>query len=347
MIFDDINDIDDVFEAESFAAEVATQSPHQSFQDYMDSQTEKSFKDRYRMKKQTFIALFQMLNFESKSRGNFFDPRFELLALLRYLATGSFMEVAGDLLGVSKSASHRAIHRAMRRVCLLASNVIKMPSDFSRIKLGFRSKCEHFEDVIGAVDGTHVRVKSPGGNNSEIFRNRKGYFSINVQAVCDHRGSFTDVVIRWPGSTHDARIFDNSVLKWKFEAGQFGNGYLLPDSGYALKDYCITPYLNCSDRAAERFNKAHSALRIVIGRAFGMLKRRFPALSFGIRLREMEDVCVLITAAFVLHNICMSLDDDFVDDDSSNIVEEEIEAINTDSNHQGTARRDAIKINFA
>ena len=39
--------------------------------------------------------------------------------------------------------------------------------------------------VIGAIECTHVLIQSPGGDDAEIYRNRKGYFSINVQLVCD------------------------------------------------------------------------------------------------------------------------------------------------------------------
>lgn len=38
-----------------------------------------------------------------------------------------------------------------------------------------------FPKGIGAIECTHVPLLSPGGNNAEIFRNRKGFFSINVQ----------------------------------------------------------------------------------------------------------------------------------------------------------------------
>lgn len=46
-----------------------------------------------------------------------------------------------------------------------------------------------------------------GGDYAELFRNHKGYFSINVQAVC------------WPGSTHDSTIFNNSRLKYYMTFG--------------------------------------------------------------------------------------------------------------------------------
>ena len=46
-----------------------------------------------------------------------------------------------------------------------------------------------------------------GGEHAEEFRNRKGYFSLNTQVVCDHNMKIIDIVSRWPGSVHDATIF--------------------------------------------------------------------------------------------------------------------------------------------
>lgn len=66
-----------------------------------------------------------------------------------------------------------------------------------------------------------------GGDDGEIFRNRKGYFSVNVQTVCDADKKITDLVARWPGSVHDATIFNNSNIKARFETGEFNNTFLL------------------------------------------------------------------------------------------------------------------------
>jgi len=71
--------------------------------------------------------------------------------------------------------------------------------------------------MLGAIDCTHVAIQSPGGDNAEIYRNRKSYFSVNVQLVCDQTDCATDVVARWPGSVYDSTIFDNSYIRAELE----------------------------------------------------------------------------------------------------------------------------------
>jgi hypothetical protein len=54
-----------------------------------------------------------------------------------------------------------------------------------------------------------------------------------------------------------------------------GAGMLLGDSGYPLRRYLLTPKLNPTTQQEEEFNKFHSRGRMVIERAFGLLKSRF------------------------------------------------------------------------
>ncbi|CAB3261071.1 unnamed protein product [Arctia plantaginis] len=84
-------------------------------------------------------------------------------------------------------------------------------------------------------DCTHIKIQSPGGDDAELFRNRKSYMSINMQTISSPNLLITDIVARWPGSTHDSTIYQNSRRYERFERGDYQGSYLLGDSGYPLK----------------------------------------------------------------------------------------------------------------
>jgi nuclease HARBI1 len=110
-----------------------------------------------------------------------------------------------------------------------------------------------------------------------------------------------DVVVRWPGSTHDSRVFDNSAVKARFEAGQLP-GILLGDSGYPCLPYLMTPFLNPLTRPQQRYNRAHKRTRNLIECAFGVMKRRFPCLTKGLATKLRTSVSIIV-ACTLLYNI--------------------------------------------
>ncbi|KAJ8983171.1 hypothetical protein NQ317_016273 [Molorchus minor] len=81
-----------------------------------------------------------------------------------------------------------------------------------------------------------------------------------------------DIVIRWPGSAHDSRIFNSSSVCLRLEAGNLP-GILLGDSAYAQTRYVYTPLLAPANRAEQRYNNAHIHTRNVVERTFGILKK--------------------------------------------------------------------------
>jgi len=153
-----------------------------------------------------------------------------------------------------------------------------MPGDERRKQMAEQYQLSGLPGVIGAIDCTHVSVQSPGGPDAEIYRNRKGYFSINVQLISDSHSRITDVVARWPGSVHDSTVFDNSRIRALLETGP-REGYLVGDGGYPCRQYLLTPVLNPATEAEKKYNEAQASARNCIERANGILKRRFPLSS--------------------------------------------------------------------
>lgn len=127
--------------------------------------------------------------------------------------------VTGDLVNVHRTTVCRAIWRVAQAVASLRPQFVKMPQGEREIN---QTKCNFFNlaqfpNVIGAVDCTHVKIISPGGVDAERYRNRKGFFSINVQVICNARLEIQEVTARWPGSVHDSTIFQNSDVRVDFE----------------------------------------------------------------------------------------------------------------------------------
>lgn len=143
-------------------------------------------------------------------------------------------------------------------------------------------------------------------SHQDVYRNRKGYFSINVQVICDASLKFLNVVGRWPGSVHDNTIFNNCRIRRKFEQGAFPNCVLLGDSGYAIRNYFLTPLANPTNRAQTLYNESLIRTRNIVERSIGVWKRRFPVMAYRLRLK-METVLAIIPATAVLHNIAKDM----------------------------------------
>lgn len=234
----------------------------------------------------------------------------QLLMTLRFYATGTFQLVIGDTFNVHKSTVCRIVHRVTAAIARLRAKYVRFPAtaqEKCRVMNEFY-KGSGMPGVIGAIDCTHVPIQSPGGEDGEIYRNRKGYFSINVQLICDKTGYISDIVARWPGSVHDSTIFDNSHVRAMMERSGH-EGYLIGDGGYPCRRYILTPITNPTSNAAKKYNAAHVAARNCIERANGILKRRFPALKYGMRV-TVDHTLPVIVAAVVLNNIALMMGND-------------------------------------
>lgn len=68
---------------------------------------------------------------------------------------------------------------------------------------------------VGALDGIALRIHRPrpadAGDPNEYF-NRKGFYALVIQAMCDHKRRFMFASCTSPGSTHDSRAFKQSQL---------------------------------------------------------------------------------------------------------------------------------------
>ncbi|KAK9976429.1 hypothetical protein ABG768_021634 [Culter alburnus] len=240
-------------------------------------------------------------------RGTPISPSLQILITLRFLACGTFHRETGDLCGVGESTVCKIVHKVCSAICELKKDFIKFPNaaEQATYKVDFY-EYGNFPGVIGCIDGCHIPIKCPSTADAEEFRNRKNWFSINVQGVCTPTMQFSNIVARWKGSTHDSRIFHNSSLYGQFETRQHFV-ILLGDSGYAQTNFLFTPYLH--------------------PRMFGVWKNRFQCLRNTLRF-EPRRCC-----------ICGCPDPDIEDDDDQHVPIAELA-----NDRNGLAYRDAFAL---
>lgn len=104
------------------------------------------------------------------------------------------------------------------------------------------------------MNGTHIPILSPRENPHDYFSYKMKH-TLNVQVVCDHKGTFLDVSVRWPGSVHNGQVFPNSRINRMLSKGELPvlykeilPGYdkvpvlLLGDPAFPLLPYCMKEY---------------------------------------------------------------------------------------------------------
>lgn len=147
---------------------------------------DRQFLVRYRFTKATVACLLESLPLEASAsnRGLPVPPMLQLLIALRFYGAGTFQVVTGDLVNVSQPTVCRVVARVSEVIATtLFRRLVKFPdsaADFNLVMRDFYA-LKKFPGVTGCIDCTHVRIKGPGGPDGEVYRNRKGYFSINVQ----------------------------------------------------------------------------------------------------------------------------------------------------------------------
>ncbi|KAI4454233.1 dde superfamily endonuclease [Holotrichia oblita] len=119
------------------------------------------------------------------------------------------------------------------------------------------SRC--LTDVITALEHLSHLISFPTTQEQcTIEKQRKGYYSLNVQIICNSKLRILAINARFPGSVHDSAIWQTSqiraTLQRMYQEGNT-NSWLLGDSGYPLEPWLMTPINAPQNITEQNYNR--------------------------------------------------------------------------------------------
>lgn len=204
---------------------------------------------------------------------------------------------------------------------------------------------------FGYVDGSEVALAEKPTQDPEAFYSRKQRYALKMQVVCDHKLRIRHLITGYPGSVHDARIYNNSDLALQPQNYFSGDEWIAGDSAYKLTPTVLTPFRKNASGANSKnfklFNKTFSEFRVRIEHCFSRLKERFGSLKeLKIAIKDNECVkkaCVWIMVCGILHNILIEdypIRENALQND--NLYDEEEYEQHSLPNSEGEMKRQAI-----
>ena len=197
---------------------------------------------------------------------------------------------------------------------------------FEQISADFDKKA-NFPNCLGAIDGKHIRIRSPA-NSGSLFYNYKRYNSIVLLAITDSKYRFIYVDIGAYGKESDSTIFHNSKLYDSLMKGSLPipiskplPGFQEPvpfvfigDEAFSISNNVMRPYSGKHLTVKQRiFNYRLSRARRYFECAFGILANKWRVFHRNINTFALINVSIdfavdIVKACCILHNFVLNRD---------------------------------------
>nr|XP_054774279.1 putative nuclease HARBI1 [Lytechinus pictus] len=147
---------------------------------------EDTFRRNYRLGFNDFRFLCDLIRNDDvfqRSRENALTVELQMATTLRFLASGSFQNVAGDVAGICQSSQSRSIAAVTDSISARAGDFINFwRHGSSASKKASFAEMAQMPNTLGCIDCTHIAIRAPK-ENEHLYVNRKGRHSINMQAI--------------------------------------------------------------------------------------------------------------------------------------------------------------------
>jgi hypothetical protein len=248
-----------------------------------------------------------------------------ILGSLKVLASHSPFRTLKVDTEISFEEHRKFFHLFIARMYSIRDNFIQFPLTMGDLKDVMQPYVENFlPGCIGSVDVVHVKwSKCPAGDYNRA-KSKEGFPSVAFEVVTGYDRQILGVSEIHFGTRNDQQIVrsDDTVslitsgwyhdLEWKY-FDEYGNEcveygvYFICDGGYLWWPELVCPYKH-EPVASKKgfFSSKIESVRKDVECVFGILKKRWKILDYGIRFSNMQVVEKVFVVCCMLHNFMLS-----------------------------------------
>lgn len=297
-------------------------------QETLPSCDDTAFRFHTRMDRRSFGVVLQVLNsncthiFSNRSNSPQLPISSQLhiaLFTLGFYGNGAAFSAAAHKYDLSVGMVANARKRVCRALYEVMDKFIKWPNESERQQLCKIAEASHgYKRCFFAVDGTtHPLFEAPG-LQKECFFDRKKRYSLHALVTNDFNLRVINLLVGFPGSTHDARVMEQTFYHRNMDSAAFftGKQHGLGDAAFRCTRRVVptykSPHTNLPENVA--YNYRHSSIRIKSEHTIGVVKERFQGLKeVRINIKDIpsyEHARNYLCSAYVLHNILLTEGDE-------------------------------------
>lgn len=208
---------------------------------HTDYYTDTEFKEHFRLSREMFWATMDRIKndpafWDTPGKRKKFTIELHLLVLLKYLGSNgneASISKLGMFFHISKGAFKNCLKRIVSVLLKNLDDAVFWPEADERKEISTRIKSKYkFPNCVGLIDGTLFPLELKPTKNGEDYFCRKSCYAVHALITCDDTARIQDLVIGWPGSVHDNRVWTTSCL-YSNRFTKFGTKeYLLGDSAF-------------------------------------------------------------------------------------------------------------------
>ena len=143
----------------------------------------------HRLSPETFSRLTELLENNLRRptlRSQCLSASEQVEMALKFYACGTFQSVIGFSSQVKQATVSRVVTRVTDAILENSNHLISWPSiEEQKTQSRLFQQQRQLPNVIGCVDGTHIRLKYRPRIHEEAYINRKQFHSINAMITCD------------------------------------------------------------------------------------------------------------------------------------------------------------------